>query len=96
MRRIPAEQLTAIARRLLKAAGAGDDETEVVVEELIETSLIGLDSHGIIRVPQYVRQLRAGSIRPGANPRIIKKTGNTLIIDGCNGLGMITARFMTE
>ncbi len=95
-RRIPMIKLREIARRLLIAARAGDAEAAIVAEELVETSLMGIDSHGIIRIPQYTKQLRDGSLRPNVTPRIVQRKDGTLIVDGGNGFGMITARFMTD
>lgn len=96
MNQFAAEHLQALSERLLVAAGAGADEARLVAAELIETSLLGLDSHGLIRVPQYARQIGEGVIRPKVEPETIKQTGNTLIVDGHNGFGIITARYMTQ
>lgn len=94
MRNFSAKELIDIGERILKAAGVPPAEAAVVVEELVETSLMGLDSHGIMRLAQYVRQIQEGSIQPGAPTRILKQTSTTLIVDGGNNFGMVTARFM--
>lgn len=90
------EELRTMSARILRAAGASAHEAAVVAEELIEASLMGLDSHGLVRLAQYVRQIGSGSIRPGQAPQVIKETATTAIVDGGMNFGMVTARYMTE
>ena len=91
-----ADVLRTLTHRLLTAAGAGNAEAQLVTDELIEASLMGLDSHGLLRAAQYVRQLQDGSIRPNVTPTVVKKIGSATIVDGGNGFGMVTAGFMTD
>ena len=60
------QQLHNVALRILQGAGVGADEAETVSAELAEANLVGHDSHGIIRLRQYVEFIEAGSTRPGA------------------------------
>ena len=36
-----------------------------VAEHLVAANLAGHDSHGVIRVPQYVDAIDAGNLKPG-------------------------------
>ena len=49
--------------------GASTEEARIVAEHLVEASLCGVDSHGMMRIPQYVQDVREGTIRPGAEIR---------------------------
>ncbi len=81
--------LEAVFRRL----GVPEEECDIVVGTLLEASLSGYDSHGVMRVPRYVAGLRRGEIRPGAAIKILKETPACALVDGGRGLGPVTATF---
>ena len=47
---------------LLAAAGLEADAAATVADTLVVTSLRGVDSHGVARLPIYVQRLRAGAL----------------------------------
>jgi uncharacterized oxidoreductase len=57
---------------------------------------MGHDSHGVIRLPQYIDLVRAGAVQPRADPRIIVQQGATAQVDGGFGWGQPAARFATQ
>ncbi len=73
------------------AAGATEREAGVVATLLVESNLLGHDSHGIIRVPQYVKGLEEGRIQAGAETVIEKETAATAVVNGNWGFGHVTA-----
>ena len=58
-RTFTAKQLRKIGVDLLVACGAPPDEATIVAEALVETSLMGLDSHGVMRYVQYAIFVRS-------------------------------------
>ena len=54
MPRVKADHLLEIARSLFVAAGTPADEAETVARHCVAANLAGHDSHGIIRVPDYL------------------------------------------
>jgi uncharacterized oxidoreductase len=92
MRTLPAEEARQLAARLLDAAGSPPDESRYVAEVLVRANLAGHDSHGILRLPQYVDAIRAGALRPGAPITVVRETRATAVLDGHRGWGMIIAR----
>lgn len=91
-----AEQVEKIAFHLLCAAGAPEEHSKTVAQHLMENNLAGHDSHGIIRIIQYLRQIKEGVIVPHALPEILKETATTAQIDGHYGFGQVAAKFSTE
>jgi len=81
--------LSRIARDIFKACGTPGSEAEIVAEHLVTSSLMGLDSHGIIRIPQYVNAIKEGTIRPGAKVTILKETSTTAIVDAGYNFGQV-------
>lgn len=73
------------------AAGATEREAGIVAGQLVESNLLGHDSHGIIRVPQYIRGLEEGQIKAGAETVIDRETAATAVVNGNWGFGHVTA-----
>lgn len=95
MPNVSAERLTDIAKGLLIAAGASQEEAEVIARYNIGANLVGHDSHGIILIPQYIERIKAGHIVPQAPWTIIEESPTTTVIDGNWGFGYaVTDRAM--
>jgi LDH2 family malate/lactate/ureidoglycolate dehydrogenase len=95
MPNVSAEKLTDIAKGLLVAAGASQEEAEVIARYNIGANLVGHDSHGIILIPQYIERIKAGHIVPQAPWNIIEESPTTTVIDGNWGFGYaVTDRAM--
>ena len=92
MRHFSADQLKEAGVRILDAAGSPHAESETVCEILVRANLLGHDSHGIMRVPQYVGEIRSGEIRPGAPFEIERETAASAVIVGHQGWGHVIAR----
>ncbi|MBM3476015.1 MAG: Ldh family oxidoreductase [Armatimonadetes bacterium] len=90
------EHLTDIASRVLASAGVPADEAQVVARSLVASNLLGHDSHGVLRLPQYLGMIGDGRVRPGAPVTVVRETSCTAVVDGNYGFGQIVARRATE
>jgi uncharacterized oxidoreductase len=88
-----AEALEEFARQVFRAAGADEEVAAEVARHLVRASLAGHDSHGVIRIPQYVAQIDAGEIVPAARPVVLRETEVTTLIDARRGFGHFTTGF---
>ncbi len=86
------EQLKKLSVKMFKAAGASDEQAETVTEILLETSLFGIDSHGVRSVPEHVKNLKMGKIRPDAKIKVIKDTMTTAFWEGGQQYGHVVAK----
>ena len=84
------------ARRLFVAAGVPEDEAGTVARSLLDANLCGHDSHGVIRVPQYVGFVRDGKLVPGAPLTVLRETPAMLAADAGWGLGQVQAYRLLE
>jgi len=92
---VSADQLIEVARSLLIAAGASEEEAAIVARYNIGANLVGHDSHGIILIPTYIDRIKAGHIVPQAPWVITQETATTTVIDGNWGFGyVVTDRAM--
>ena len=85
-----------VAERILGAAGASAANAAIVAHHLADANMTGHDSHGLIRVPQYVDDIRAGHCDPGAEPEVASESGAVVRVDGHHSFGQVVAKFGTE
>ena len=89
-------RLEALAKSLLVAAGASESNAACVAESLVSANLAGHDSHGVQKLPSYVRDIRAGSLEPSALPHITRESVTTAVVDGMGTFGHVAASFSVE
>lgn len=94
--RIAADEAIDFAGRILQAAGAAPGEAQRVAVSLVESNLRGHDSHGIVRVPDYVKQIRRGDLVPGVELQIVSETASLLVADAGMGFGMVQCERLIE
>jgi LDH2 family malate/lactate/ureidoglycolate dehydrogenase len=94
--RVPAAQVAAFIARALEAAGVPAADAETVAGLMVEADLRGSDTHGVIRLPIYLRRLKAGGVNPRPNIRIVREQSSTALVDGDDGLGHLVMRFAAQ
>jgi L-2-hydroxycarboxylate dehydrogenase (NAD+) len=94
--RVQAAPLAAFIKRALEAAGLPAKDAEIVANLMVEADLRGSDTHGVIRLPLYLRRLKAGGVNPRPNIRIVREKPSTALVDGDNGIGHLVMRFATQ
>ncbi|MHB8577284.1 MAG: Ldh family oxidoreductase, partial [Dehalococcoidia bacterium] len=93
---IDALALQSYAKSVLMAAGAPNANADVVAQHLVGANLMGHDSHGVIRIPWYVRDIKDGSLDPHGEPVVEHDTAASAVIDGRWNFGQVVARFAME
>jgi uncharacterized oxidoreductase len=88
-----ASELIQFVSSIFSAAGASRSDAEIVSESLVEANLAGHDSHGIMRVTEYVSWMEQGAINLVANPKIIESTASMAVLDGDWGWGQVIGRW---
>jgi len=85
-----------LARRIFVAAGAPEDLAATTAEHLVKANLSGHDSHGVIRIPAYLRQIDAGRLVPNARPEVVQEWPATAVVDGKHTFGQVAAAFAMD
>ncbi len=91
-----ADQLRRISRDIFQAVGSPKDEAETLTDFLVLANLMGHDSHGVIRIPQYVTEVQEGNAFPGAKIEVVRELGSTAILSGNWGFGHVIAKAAME
>jgi LDH2 family malate/lactate/ureidoglycolate dehydrogenase len=87
----PHEMMAELAGALFRAVGAPADEAAITADHLVTSSLMGCDSHGIIRIPEYLAQVVDETIVPGAPIVIDHRSGATALVDCGRNFGPVGA-----
>ncbi len=93
---VPRATLAGFGRALLTAAGATPGHAQIVVDHLLEADAMGLRSHGVMRVPQYLDDVAAGATLPAAVPTIDRFAPGRAAVDGNLGFGQVVGMAMAE
>jgi len=86
-----AQQLRGLGIAIFEAVGVPQGEAQRVMDLLVESNLVGHDSHGVIRIPVYVELILKGRTKPGSQIRVVKESPTTAVVDGDWGLGQVVA-----
>ena len=86
---IPQQQLRAFTEQIFRAIGCSDTDARLASDVLVSADLRGVDSHGVARLPGYVRLYDKQSINPQPNIRVVHESPSTAVVDGDRGLGLV-------
>ena len=89
-------QLQEFGVALLAAGGANETEALIVGRSLVQANLRGHDSHGVMRIPFYVKQVQDGKLNAGSDLAVVQETSGTIVGDGNWGFGQVLSRQLTE
>lgn len=93
---LPADVLTDFVAAVFHDAGVPDGEARTVAASLVGANLRGHDSHGVMRVPQYVGFLERGEYRPGVDLVVRHETPAVCVCDAQWGFGQVQAHRLLD
>ncbi len=85
------EQLFELASSILSAAGTPPEDAAVVAAELRDANLVGHDSHGVMRLVQYVQMMEEGFITPGTPFEIVRDAPGFAVTDAHFNFGQVAS-----
>jgi LDH2 family malate/lactate/ureidoglycolate dehydrogenase len=84
------EALQAFAEAALAGVGAPPAAAATVAASLLDADRRGVATHGLVRLPSYVADVRAGRVDPAAEPVLERDHGPVATLDGRGGFGAVT------
>ena len=94
---VPARATAALIKDAFVAAGLPEADAARCAELMTEADLTGADGHGIFRLPQYVRRLKAGGFNKHPNITVTNSAPATALVDGDNAMGhLVMSRAANE
>src|ERR1700751_1224192 len=88
---IKVENLIDFVADVFGHADSSPDEARRIATYLTTANLTGHDSHGVIRVPVYIRWKKMGSIIPNRTAEVVVDTPSLAVVDGKFGYGQTVA-----
>lgn len=89
--RVKAEDLFEFCLNALKCVGVREEDARIIADNIILANLRGVDSHGVVRLPSYIKRVAKGLINPLGPIEIVKDQGCTALIDAHNNFGQVAA-----
>jgi L-2-hydroxycarboxylate dehydrogenase (NAD+) len=93
---IESQRLRTFVEQIFEAIGCSSQDAQLAADVLVSADLRGIDSHGVARLPGYVRLYDHQRLNPKPNIKIIHQTPSTATIDGDKGLGLVVAPFAMQ
>jgi len=94
--RVNSEALLGFATQAFAKVGMPEEDAAWSAETLVQAELRGVSSHGIIRLPGYVKRFESGMLNPKPKIRVVKDGGAVALLDGDNGMGQVVSRCAME
>ena len=86
---ISTEELKALTIAAFTNAGFTKADADTVAEILVTTDLMGISTHGVHRIEQYLNRVRAGVVPAQPDIKVIDKAPSLAVVDGGGGQGQV-------
>ncbi len=83
--------LKGLVATICRAGGIPDADAAMIADVLVTTDMRGIHSHGVVRLARYLDCIRAGGIKPAAEPAIVSESANSIMASANGGLGIPAA-----
>jgi LDH2 family malate/lactate/ureidoglycolate dehydrogenase len=90
------DRLKMFIHQALTRLGLPDADAITVAALMAEADLQGSDGHGVTRLPQYARRIKAGGMNPRPNIQIVHEHASTALLNGDNGMGHLVMKRAAE
>ncbi len=85
---IEAVEAKSVLDEIFTAVGCVRRVSNIVAEHLVDTSLCGMESHGVMRALQYVEQFQGGYMKARSEPHVVIDDRGSIGINGNAGIGI--------
>ncbi len=93
---VKAAVLKSFCEEVLIKVGLRPKDASVVSESLVSANLRGVDSHGVIRLSPYVKQIVMGGAKAQPDVKVVCDADSVAVLDGDNALGQIPSNEAAE
>lgn len=95
-KRIPVKQLKKFCYEVFTSLGIPKNESEVIADSLVDANVMGVDSHGVTRLADYIGRLENGVIKNHTELTVLRETETTTLYDANNGWGQYAGKIAME
>lgn len=91
MAKVSLKDIDAVTRECLSCVGVPKESIEIVLSTIHYANRRGVPTHGVGRLPLYVRKIKAGHFNPKDEVKVISEFGATAVLDANGGFGQVAA-----
>jgi LDH2 family malate/lactate/ureidoglycolate dehydrogenase len=81
---------------IFRALGIPPDEAEISAKALVVADARGIKSHGVARIKRYADGIKAGLLKGGVEPTVLRETPVSLVLDAEGGMGLALSKRAME
>jgi LDH2 family malate/lactate/ureidoglycolate dehydrogenase len=93
---IKGEKLQEFIINTFTKAGLPKSQAEIASKHMVYADIRGIDTHGVIRLPIYIKRIKKDLIKANANYKWENETDNTVVLDADDGIGHYSAHIAME
>ena len=94
--RVEVARLRYFIASAFEVAGMPAADARTVAGLMAEADLQGSDGHGVIRLPQYLKRIRAGGVNLHPEIGIVRERAGMALVHGDNGMGHLVMKRAAE
>lgn len=94
--RVRHEWLLNLTTRVQVGFGVPEDQAQIVADCLVEANLMGLDTHGVIRLKFYMDRIRDGGNNPHPDIQCVRDNLCTALLDADQALGPVGGKMAMD
>ena len=94
--RVAFDALAGFIARAFETIGMPAGDARAVAALMAEADLQGSDGHGVIRLPQYLRRIKAGGVNLHPDIRVERERTGMALVHGDNGMGHLVMKRAAE
>jgi LDH2 family malate/lactate/ureidoglycolate dehydrogenase len=87
--RLPAQDLLRACTQLLEKVGVPADQASLISAVIVEADLRGIGSHGVLRLPAYLRRVQAGTMTARTELKVVRQRTASVLMDAQHGFGQV-------
>lgn len=85
-------ELAALAAAALEQTGMTSGDAQITAHHLVTMDMMGVSTHGVHRLDQYVDRLKTGAVKARAEITVEDKAPTLAVIDGGDGQGQVVGQ----
>jgi L-2-hydroxycarboxylate dehydrogenase (NAD+) len=90
------DRLKDFIQEAMTELGLPEADAMTVATLMAEADLQGSDGHGVSRLPQYARRIKAGGFNVRPNIQMVYEHASTALLNGDNGMGHLVMKRAAE
>ena len=96
MLKVSLESIDRVVRETLGNCGVSKESIEVLLDTIHYANRSGIPTHGVGRLPLYVKKIRTGHFSPNDDVRIVMDSDAVAILDANGGFGQVAAKHAVD